>query len=77
MSQSSAIAATSTVSPEGTQEGNREYLPSSSHQTAATLDGAASERENTRYWPQIAEVHIKGMMSVSPDSCIFPYVEKC
>ena len=24
----------------------------------------------------IAEVHIKGMISVSPDSCIFPYTEK-
>ena len=39
MSQSSAIAATSNgelVSPEGTQEGNKEYLPPSSHQTAAT-----------------------------------------
>ena len=31
---------------------------------------------NTGYWPQIAETHIKGMISVSPDSCIFPYVEK-
>ena len=28
-------------------------------------------------WPQIAEVHIKGMISVSPDSCIFLYKEKC
>ena len=30
-----------------------------------------------RYWPQIAEVHIKGMISVSPDSCIFSNTEKC
>ena len=29
------------------------------------------------YWPQITEVHIKGVISVSPDSCIFPYKEKC
>ena len=28
------------------------------------------------YWSQIAEVHVKGMISVSPDSCIFPYIEK-
>ena len=28
------------------------------------------------YWPQMAEVHIKGMISVSPDSCILPYIEK-
>ena len=27
-------------------------------------------------WPQIAEMHVKGMISVSPDSCIFPYIEK-
>ena len=41
MSQSSAIVATvdgELVSPEGTQEGNKEYLPSSS-QTAATPHG--------------------------------------
>ena len=25
----------------------------------------------------IAEVHIKGMISKSPDSCIFPYTVKC
>ena len=37
--QSSVIAATTTipmVSPEGTQEGNKEYLPSSSPQAAGT-----------------------------------------
>ena len=35
------IAATSKPgSPEGIQEGNKEYLPSSRHQNAATLDGA-------------------------------------
>ena len=41
MSQSLAIVATvygELVSPEGTQEG-KEYLPSSSHQTAATPCG--------------------------------------
>ena len=25
--------------------------------------------------PQIAEVHMKGMNSVSPEACIFPYTE--
>ena len=30
--------------------------------------------ETTGCWPQIAEVHIKGKISVSPDSCIFPYI---
>ena len=81
MSQSSAIAATASgelVSPEETQEG-KVYLPSSSHQTAATPYGEPwgnSGWENTGYWPQLAEVHIKGMISVSPDSSIFPYIEK-
>ena len=28
------------------------------------------------YWPQIAEVHIKGMISVRPDSSIFSNIEK-
>jgi len=28
------------------------------------------------YWPRGAEVHMKRMISVSPDSCIFPYIEK-
>ena len=32
--------------------------------------------ENTGYWPQITEVHIKGMISVNPNSCIFPYIGK-
>ena len=27
-------------------------------------------------WLQIAEVHMKGMNSVSPEACIFPYI-KC
>ena len=28
-----------------------------------------------RIWPQIAEMHMKRMISVSPDACIFWYVE--
>ena len=32
--------------------------------------------KNAGHRLQIAEVHIKGMSSVSPHSCIFPYVEK-
>ena len=27
--------------------------------------------------PQGAELHIKEMISLSPDSCIFPYKKKC
>ena len=65
MSQSSAIAATAEgelVSPEGTQK-RKEYLPSSSPQTAATPCGEPcgnSGCENTGHWPQRAEVPIKG-----------------
>ena len=33
--------------------------------------------ENTGYWPQIAEVPIKGITAVTGDSCIFPYIVKC
>ena len=36
----------------------------------------AQDVKNTRYWPQTAEMHMKGMISVSPDFCIFPYIEK-
>ena len=32
--------------------------------------------KNPGYWPQIAEMHMKEMISVSPDSCIFAYTEK-
>ena len=60
--------------PQETQEG-KEYQPSSRHQTAATPYSESwgnSGCKNTRYWPQTAEVHIKGMISASLDSCIFP-----
>ena len=36
----------------------------------------SSGYENIGSGPQIAEIHIKGMISVSPDSCIFPHTEK-
>ena len=54
--------------------------PSSHHITAAltgALDSAPwgdSGWENTGYWSQIAAVHIKRMISVSPDSCVFPHI---
>ena len=32
--------------------------------------------KNTGYRPQIAEIYLKGMISVRPDSCIFPYIIK-
>ena len=33
--------------------------------------------ENTGYWPQVVEVHFKGVISVGPASRIFPHKEKC
>ena len=42
--------------------------------TKATPNGASrrgSGWERTRCWPQIAKGHIKGMISMSPDSCIY------
>ena len=35
-----------------------------------------SGRENPGHWPQIVEVHVKGMTSGSPNSCIFPIHRK-
>lgn len=79
MSQSSATAAQQElVSPEETQEGE-ESLTSNSHQTAATPHGKPPEDTqdmNTGYWSQIAEEHIKEIISGSPDFCTFPYIEK-
>ena len=56
------------VSPEGTQDGNR--MPTKSPVTAATTSPATERPEETQ-----DEVHIKGMISGSTDSGIFPYIE--
>ena len=34
-------------------------------------------REKKGYWLQMAEKHMKKRISVSPESCIFLYTEKC
>ena len=36
----------------------------------------AGDVSNTVYWPKIADMHMKGMISVTPDSSIFPFLEK-
>ena len=49
------------------------------HQAAATPDGepkGSSGCENTRHWTSRAVMHVKGMIPGSPDSCIFPHMEK-
>ena len=67
------------LSPEGIQEGE-EYLLSKSHHTAATPDSEPRGKEapdmKTGHWSQTGEVCMKGMISASPGSCIFPYTEK-
>ena len=51
-------------------------------QLLATMDGELVSLEKTqgvktqRNWHQRVEVHIIGMISVSPNSCMFPYMEK-
>ena len=58
--------------------GRKEYLSSKRHQAAAnpySESQGSSEAKNTGYWPQIAEVHVKRMISVSPNSYIFPYID--
>ena len=48
--------------------GRKKYLPSTSHQTTATPHGEPwknSGCENTGYWPQIAEMHLKAIISES------------
>ena len=79
MSQSSAIAALQyeLVSPKDTQEGEENPL-AGRHQPAPPCSlptvspKEAQDVKNTGYWPQRDEVHRKGMISMSPDSCIFP-----
>ena len=57
------------LSLEGTQKEQR--LGSNDDQGTKDV-----KKQITGFWPQIAEIHMKGMISVSPDSCIFPDIEK-
>ena len=82
MPQSAAIAATTDgelVSPEGTQEGKNacHLAPIKLAFTPHSEPQGNSGCENTGYRFQIAQAHIKGMISVHPDSCIFAYIENC
>ena len=58
---------------QGTQEGE-ESLPSEAIRLQPLPTG--SPVKNTGYWPQGAEMPMKVMTSVSPDSCLFPDIEK-
>ena len=78
MSQSSVIVVLQCelVSPKDTQEGE-EYLwlaASGLQPLPMVSPREVQDGQNTGYWHQIAEM--KGMILVSPQSCIFPYIEK-
>ena len=80
MSQSSAITALQCelVSLERTQKEKNTCLLAAIRLQPLLLVSLteAQDVKSTEYWPQIAETHIKGIISVSPDSCIFPFIEK-
>ena len=63
--------------PQGTQEGE-ESLPSEAIRLQPLPTGSPEELgvKNTGYWSQRTEMHMKGVTSVSPNPCIFPYREK-
>ena len=66
------------LNPKGTEEGEQ-YLRPGRLQDVATPSGehwGTQDPENIGYWPQGAEMHMKGMISVSLDSCIFPIHRK-
>ena len=51
--------------------------PPDSMVTAEELGvGEYVRNQKTGCWPQIAEMHIKRITSIIPDSCIFPYIEE-
>ena len=70
------------VSPEGTQDGGKWAACCQVHLAVSHCshpDGVPEEaqEEQAGCWPQIAEVHNKGVISVNSASCIFPCLEKC
>ena len=79
MSQSSEIVApteSDLVSPEGTQEGKSTcHLAAIRLQSLPMVSPEETQAVKTGFWPQIVEGHIKEIISVSPDSCNFPYIE--
>ena len=56
------------LSPEGVWKGEQCLMPA-----IQQLLDATTKTQEARRRPQIAEIHMKGMISVSPDACIFPY----
>lgn len=81
-SSSHYMTAAWTVSPEGPQGGDKGATHCQAHlvgiKLRPPLHGTPEETSDkkTGCWPKRAEVHIKGSMSVSPESCIFLYIEE-
>ena len=71
MSQSSALQ----CEPKGTQEGEK-YLQSNSHQILATPNGKPEAAQDLILSWDSWDANER-ILSVSPDSCIFPYRENC
>lgn len=42
----------------------------------AAHDVKKKKKKKTQETPRMAEMHKKGMISVSPDSCFIPYIKK-
>ena len=53
-----------------------ERMPATQQPPAAASPLRRLRMRKHGYWPHTAEVHSKGMLSVSPDSCVFPYIKK-
>ena len=73
-----AVTIISDSSPPG-QSGRRISAWSGSHQAVATPyreNWRTHDVNNHRILAQIAEMNMKGVISVSPDSCVFPFVGK-
>ena len=52
-------------------------LPPQASRTPYSEQGAKDVKNQiTEFWSHIAEMHMKGMISVSLDSLIYPYIEK-
>ena len=76
MSQSSGMAPLQRE-PEEAQEGKNTCHPAAIKlQPQPTVSPKGAQGVKTQDTPHTAEVHFKGMLSVSPDSAIFPYIEK-
>ena len=75
MSQSSVILVLpgELLSPTALRKNTCDSTASRTAVTPSVSPKGAQDVKNTGYWPQMAEMHMKGM---STDSYIFPYIEK-